>query len=471
MRKRKCIRTFCHTPSKRLKALQSSKQKACYVPNQVPVRVIGLGISGLTCIKALSLLCPFVKIEGYEVRKTSYKPVDRGLGIWPNARRVLFNLGIMETNFFMVPPAHYQDAKGRLVSRASWETANEIRVGLIRENTLIEHLLAELDEMPNVKLHYGELPEDVHPMPMEVVVGADGIQSSVRRYMSKNDFIAVPNGVLTIQGISTFEGIGDAVSEPFEAFGPRNTRIAIVPMGSDEVSWIFTCATMDIARMEDDHIGILEDIYQFCKANFKDQLISGVISKTQPDAIVHYPILVTRGEECLQVVAPQLKTEWLSNGGWILIGDALHTIPPNLAQGASVGIEEAWEFAYALATSWGPNKEGLLDPASMAETMDRFEERRWFRRRGYNFVTNVTRLICWSPVIQFLVRATPPPFNAMFFDYFLKKSMGSGYRIPMPDFEDLQDLERLDEEAFMRDRAIEELDSGEQQQQVKKKEA
>ena len=109
-----------------------------------------------------------------------------------------------------------------------------------------------------------------------------------------------------------------------------------------------------------------------------------------------------------------------------LLGDAWHIQSHNLAQGASVGIEDAWELAYALSS-----EDSLLN------AQNRFCDLRAQRINNYRLFTRFTDLISRldnfgrvSELRNKLMQVVPTSINEQIFDFSLDQSLGGkGYTL------------------------------------------
>ena len=73
-------------------------------------------------------------------------------------------------------------------------------------------------------------------------------------------------------------------------------------------------------------------------------------------ALAAAPAVAERTEQVLSLSQP--LSSWIAASGRVaLIGDAAHPLPPNLAQGASVAVEDAASLAHALASAFGVTGE------------------------------------------------------------------------------------------------------------------
>lgn len=110
-----------------------------------------------------------------------------------------------------------------------------------------------------------------------------------------------------------------------------------------------------------------------------------------------------------------------------IIGDAWHGLYAghNLAQGTSVGIEDAWELAHALANH---NQE---------DAFKIFIQRRKNRVMNYGLFSKFTKILSdadgYGSVGSSLrnsMRFVPNPINSMIFDFSLNQSLGRNYYLP-----------------------------------------
>ena len=97
----------------------------------------------------------------------------------------------------------------------------------------------------------------------------------------------------------------------------------------------------------------------------------------------------------------------------VLIGDAWHSpsVGHSLAQGTSMGIEDAWELAQSY-----PDLEA-------------FVQRRKTRVNNYRLFSHFTKVLsdmdgAGLGPIRDAIRFVPNPINSMIFDYSLQKSLG-----------------------------------------------
>ena len=116
----------------------------------------------------------------------------------------------------------------------------------------------------------------------------------------------------------------------------------------------------------------------------------------------------------------------------VCIGDAANHLPNNLAQGASVAIEDGHAIgsivALALAVRAAEEEGGTAIPMANTVTsiIDRFVQLRAPRVRDCRRVSHFTQYISDYPTLSGYMRFVPNPINSMIFDTFLNISLGGG---------------------------------------------
>ena len=106
-----------------------------------------------------------------------------------------------------------------------------------------------------------------------------------------------------------------------------------------------------------------------------------------------------------------------------LIGDAWHAELHNLAQGAAVSIEDAWELAHALTSE-----------STLSDAQVKFLDNRRVRIAKYKKFTFFTNCISdfdsygnAGSAIRNSMRFVPPFINGKIFDYALAESLGGKF--------------------------------------------
>ncbi|HEX7155462.1 MAG TPA: FAD-dependent monooxygenase [Thermoanaerobaculia bacterium] len=297
------------------------------------VLVIGGGIGGLATAIAL-------RQQGLETivceRAGAMREVGAGITLWSNAIGVLRQLGVAEEII----------ATGAVLHRAEIRTS----VGRVLSATDVDSLSAKIGE-PCIMLHRAELlsilaakvPDvrlgmecvavsdgaamfaDGTRIEADVIVGADGIHSAVRKQLFP---AVVPRysgytgwrGTVPIDGLPSDELHGTAI----EWWG-RGTRFGIVPIGAGRVYW-------------------------FATANQPPGVQRAPLAELFGTWEAPVPAIVAKATQVLQNdiydLAP--SREWF-RGRTVLLGDAIHATTPNMGQGAAQALESALSLSRALA--------------------------------------------------------------------------------------------------------------------------
>src|ERR1051325_5046765 len=206
--------------------------------------IAGGGIGGLTFGCALAKARkPFRIFE----RAAELRPVGAGIALSPNAFQALAHIGMddqVRRCGWDLEVADLRDSKGRLLIRAR---VPKLPAGVTRAMTrsnlqqaLIEALGTSVETGRAVE-SYQSRPGGVHvrmadgeEVEAELLVGADGLRSSVRRAMRGCETLRY-SGQTSWRGLVT----GVEINEPHvvtESWGPRQ-RFGIVPIGASQVYW------------------------------------------------------------------------------------------------------------------------------------------------------------------------------------------------------------------------------------------
>jgi FAD-dependent urate hydroxylase len=316
--------------------------RGCY-NEVVRIAIAGAGIGGLALAQA-------VIRGGHDVVVLEAAAAPRAGGaavsIWPNGHAALRRLG---TSL----PASGQRVERLSVLRADGSELYDVDVArleavlgyetrLLRRRDLIDHLLAAVPdgvvafgrEVTRVESDPGGgmrvLTQTGPEVTADLVVGADGHRSAVRRYVCDTG-PARPTGIATWQGV-------DPVPVELADRG-RSLYIqgdagwcGLMPAGDGQLQWWFDVpAEIADSIPADDRTHWLQERFAGWPAPVADVLaaIDGAGIETWP--YTRHP------------VPRQLSRETA-----VLIGDAAHAMPPSLAQGASQTLEDAFVLVRAI---------------------------------------------------------------------------------------------------------------------------
>ncbi|HVN61718.1 MAG TPA: FAD-dependent monooxygenase [Gaiellaceae bacterium] len=190
--------------------------------------------------------------------------------------------------------------------------------------TTIDHLDDQGD-------HVLAVFSDASSATFDLVVGADGVRSTVRQYVH-------PEVTPTYNGQSAFR-VNIPRDEAVDCiYLQMNDPIStgIVPL-ADDLAYLFLNVTWDRSRRP-----AQEELYLIMKEQLAP--FGGLIGRVRDEWITAESSIVLRPEEWLIAPPPWHK------GRIVLIGDSAHSVLPHLGQGAAQAIEDGLVLADELTT-------------------------------------------------------------------------------------------------------------------------
>ena len=347
------------------------------------VAVIGGGICGLTL--ATSLLQQSISVRVFE-QDAELREIGAGVAIGGNATRLLERLGIDLARVANMPPAvefrcwrdgellwshpigeWYRQDVGAPMLTLHRATLQRLLAAAVPSDCIrLNHRLAGLfDEPAGVRVRF-ENGEDVVAT---VVVGADGIQSTARRYVC-GDVAPAHSGEIGFRGVIP---VNKSQQLPTPAAlhiwcGPGTHVVYYGLDGGELVNLLavykphrlpaWTESSNRISATPDQALGIFEE-YRWDRRIL--DLVRNIEGDTSFWALVELPRL----------------SRW-SRGRVLVLGDAAHAPLPHQGQGAGLAIEDA----YALGTLL--SKRGLEDYAPVFEAFEHLRKRRAWTVQAYS---------------------------------------------------------------------------------------
>lgn len=306
------------------------------------VAVIGGGISGFCA--AIALGRAGADVEIFE-RSPAIREIGAGLSLWPNATYALRELGLLEA----CARASSRVREIRLMDPGGREWAS---VGISGQQTpalcldrpaLLSVLQAAVDPR---RVHVDEACEEVRlpaadggkprvrlkggrTRAFDAVIGADGLGSVVRRFVTGRVERPVYRGYLIWRGVAPVQPPLYADGVITEAWG-LGERLGIMPIGAGKVCWYAARSLPDTAAAQS-KAELLEHFRGWHPP------IAEVIAATPDSSIVRTPAL-------------DRPPPWRwARGPVALIGDAAHPMTPNLGQGTCQAVEDALLLSLLLA--------------------------------------------------------------------------------------------------------------------------
>ncbi|HEX4207266.1 MAG TPA: FAD-dependent monooxygenase, partial [Ktedonobacteraceae bacterium] len=281
-------------------------------------------------------------------RTQDIQEVGAGLTIWPNAIRVLQQLGLNDAIPTLGMPAKYRTIRtwrGELLSQIQVDVIAGSPMQLMHRANLQDTLLQALrqrsvpvelgarctgfvQEADHVKAQFadGRVAEG------DLLIGADGIRSCIRQQL-----FGAPK--ISYTGYSSWRGIA-AVDEQYipvgissESWG-RGKRIGLIPLLEGRMYW-FAAQTTPEGAGKDEPAEQRKQEVQALFHGWHDP-IEPILKATDASHIIR-----------TDVYDIEPLSHW-SQGRVVLVGDAAHAMSPNMGQGGCQALEDAPVLAESL---------------------------------------------------------------------------------------------------------------------------
>jgi 2-polyprenyl-6-methoxyphenol hydroxylase-like FAD-dependent oxidoreductase len=331
------------------------------------VLVVGGGIGGLATAIAL-------RQRGVEVTIAEINPEWSvyGVGIIQpgNAIRALDSLGVATTIIeagFPMEGSRFHDRDGNLLAALPFDRVagpqyppmngitrtrlHQILTDAVRSSGATIHLGASVDSIIDVDDGVDVVFADGTSGHFDVVVGADGIHSSVRRMVFGEHLVPTYTG----QVCWRYNVPRQKEIDELWMFVGTNGKAGCVPLSKD-LMYVLLIETPPEGeeRVADDQ---LADVFRERLGEF-----GGVIGQMRDEFITDPTQVVLRSVQSLLVPRPWYR------GRVVLIGDAAHATSPHVGQGAAMALEDGLVLAEELATA-----------PSLDEALNNFDQRRYER--------------------------------------------------------------------------------------------
>lgn len=332
------------------------------------VAIIGGGIGGVAL--AVAFLHRGIPFTLYE-RDLSFDARSQGYGLTlQQASKAMAGLGILTLNKGVVSTKHVvHNPQGKIIGEwgmRKWMETNpsaaprknnihnihiarqELRLALLNQlgqhaNVQWGHQLTELKTTDQNKVELSfKINETTKQVTADLVVGADGIRSAVRKMMIGDEATPLNYlGCIVILGIcklSALQHIESSLLDSATVFQTANghERIYIMPYDANSVMWqlSFPMDEKEAAALSAKGAAALKE--EACRRIQWHEPIPAILAATQEANISGYPVY---DRELLQ-------PEWMKNAGPVtLIGDAAHPMSPFKGQGANQALLDALALA------------------------------------------------------------------------------------------------------------------------------
>ncbi|KAJ3558545.1 hypothetical protein NM688_g857 [Phlebia brevispora] len=348
---------------------------------QLDIAIVGGGVTGLVCAVALAKRGVYAHV--YE-SKPLFDEVGVGLGLGPNALRVLEEIGVLrdaltasgETHPTMIPFLFLSGMDGHEVIYDYPRAPDDVSAGLPRYS-FVKALAAHIDPTyahfskkcidistsntnpPRSVLHFS----DGTSAEADVVLVANGVKSSVRGAVTgtqSTDNLAFGNTICYRAVVSPDQarasGVKTDLSERPVCFMGEDKHFIIFPIKGGELINIVAFAADRTIKIGD--VNLPPERPTVVPASVKEML--EVYDGWGNDVVRLLGCMIKANKWYVNVVYPPLKT--YVKGKVALMGDAAHGMLPHLGAGAGQGIEDAYLIAQLLSLpeANGSNVETLL---------------------------------------------------------------------------------------------------------------
>ena len=364
--------------------------------------IVGGGIAGLSAAVALRQ----AGIEAVVCEQASaLREVGAGIGLWPNATRVLQRLGVLEAveaRAGRVEAVEIQSPRGRTLYR--FQVDHRDVPGLCAHRA--ELLVALRSALPAAAVRLGQRLEAFHDDGSTVVarfaggdvasapllVAADGMRSGVREAL-------IGDGAPRYSGMTVWRAIGPMPADhapgmAVEMWGDR-LRFGRFDIGQGRAYW-YAVRSRPPGEAPGDPVEQKASLLEAFGGWHGS--VRASIEATPAEAVLRHDVFDRRP-----------RRGW-ARGRVVLVGDAAHPMAPDLGQGGSMGLEDALVLA-----------DGLSAGGDVAEALRAFERARFARTawitRQSRFAGRLGQAGGWMPgePATAMSRATPSAaFGALF---------------------------------------------------------
>jgi 2-polyprenyl-6-methoxyphenol hydroxylase-like FAD-dependent oxidoreductase len=338
--------------------------------------IVGGGIGGVAA--AVALHQAGIPVTVYE-RSGELREAGAGMMVWPNATRVLRELGLLDQVIARSGPNRnflVRASCGKVLMNIAlgdfdvpalctrrWDLLAVLLSALPPERIRLGRELTHLEPSDSkVRLYFVGSSGERYVQDHSAVIGADGLHSRVRTALF-GPSAPIYRGYAVWRGVANYSGTALRDGFNSETWG-RGKRFGILHTGADPVTGIkrFTWyAAANVPRRQLDAPAAesreLIEMFESSDSPWHEPVVD-LIRSTDPAAILKHGAFDR---------APLGR--W-SRARITLLGDAAHPCTPNLGQGGCMALEDALVLAKSVASS-----------SSIPDAFDHYESLRRPRTR------------------------------------------------------------------------------------------